>query len=1730
MMMFGRKKEKVNDDTPVIIKKPPVPPKRTIINNDSFQTTLISSSNAITTTTSTTTSVTTNYSSPYTTATVSSNVQFQAGPSNDVSSTSNDVPTSLFGIPKDFGIKDLSLPSLAPVQVKIRKLKLQKGIGGDFGFTIRRVQFPVGTKGELRTVVFAEPTEIHAGPPRPDDIKNGLLPGDQLLEIDGRRVDSLSREELHELVRLAGQTIELVVKAVPELAEFCDRRRGVRDGGDALLLSNIDTNVQSDIPEDQRYWLVHKGGYTLVRLDGLLGDGRAKIHVAGQSMVVDSTDIDRANPSRLDRAPDVAHLPYINETSAVHLLRQRIGSNLQYSNAGSQSLLCVTSIDGVETAAQERLVHLFKGCRRGQMPAHIYATAQQVYRNLQMTGLAQSVVLTGATGSGKSTQLRNLVHYLSSVAGWTKALTFDKLALVLGVLEAFGHCATPLHTDSTRFVHLFSLGFDKVAALKSARVQACLLESDRVHRRPDGESSFHVFYYLWEGADGALREKLQLDSIENPTIRPFHRTAEREKAKEAFNHLLGALVELGFDEVRMQAVLSVLSAILHLHAAGSTPGSAQKAMFLRTKHAQIAAGLLGVSVEDLTQAVFRGKSPSTQVNLNSVTNRLAITSRGPDGPEALVAFASSLYQELFIVVLEQLNKALASNTTCTFISVLDYPGSTFHSEWVEGARATLGLNDLVFNYINERVAELFHDASFTEPQEVYSREQVDVHVEKPVQSPHDMNRLLDQKQQLLTCTDIDRRSEERRGLMAILEEESMFPGATDDSLLERLFVHLGDESKLIRRGTRSRQIILNHAMGAYPVTYNIEGWVKQAQPCESTGVVRPLLTSSKSENVGALFTIPQQTADMSKLRRATQVAQMELAAKRAPSGFLAYINSQIDYVFSSLRRAPRSHFVHCVQPTAAMRTASDIVDVPFMRSQMRSVLLIDSIRANNRGFPERVPFRDFRRRFGCLVEENASSLDEALDDRTAVARILEKMDIHQHRYRLGMSQVLLASDVLTELEDRRELSLSGFVTALQRECRRHLAQKWIQRRRVLETAIRCIQKNGCAYMKVREWQWWKLYTRVVPLLAATRSDQNNSEWEARLRQLEKHLSDMRASKNLAEEKVEELEETLARETQSAQETASALERETQARIQLERRLEKWRDGGMGDDVISRVSSSAQLESEDREKKSEIVRMKEMEEQARVKAQRAIAQLQDVEAELNKVRARNEILEKKQDQFDQSVGTVEKQLHEMKTEKEAIEKEKEEHQMNSSRRANEIMTLKNELTDIRTVVSRLRREAEERDGNISSSDEAAVLQKEKRDLEQKIREQEEEMDDLAGQNHLLQQSVTRLEMGAERLKTDLGRESNARETEIDELRAQYQRRLRGMEDQLADAQDKHQTLQAENRLLETRLRKNDITTHNFELSGGHYRRELRKALALLADTQALLAHERESAPSQALIRQLREQLEDAEAARTSALKSRHNLESELNEVRALLDQTMVAKNHADERISALLRDRNSGAALVQEKDEQLQSVLKKYKQALQQNQIDHITINDYVEQIADLEKAKAKLECRVNDLESELEFNRIHMVEKHRLVLAEQKIKDTESKVELEAAHKLRLESMVIKLTDEVESLTEQTRELTTARDKEIENVRKTKKESVLLQESIEEWKKRELDAAAKQKTQRDDTERLEEQIKVLQNDQRLSQKRIEALQAALSEGLGEDDDEESDLDERDDLGTGISVL
>lgn len=54
-------------------------------------------------------------------------------------------------------------------------------------------------------------------------------------------------------------------------------------------------------------------------------------------------------------------------------------------------------------------------------------------------------------------------------------------------------------------------------------------------------------------------------------------------------------------------------------------------------------------------------------------------------------------------------------------------------------------------------------------------------------------------------------------------------------------------------------------------------------------------------------------------------------------------------------------------------------------------------------------------------------------------------------------------------------------------------------------AIRIIQRNCSAYLKLRNWQWWRLYTKVKPLLEVTKQEEVLSIKEEELKVVKEKL-------------------------------------------------------------------------------------------------------------------------------------------------------------------------------------------------------------------------------------------------------------------------------------------------------------------------------------------------------------------------------------------------------------------------------------------------------------------------------------------------------------------------------------------------------------------------------------------------------------------------------------------------
>ncbi|KAF1523288.1 Unconventional myosin-XVIIIa, partial [Eudyptula minor] len=727
---------------------------------------------------------------------------------------------------------ELRLPALVPPQPPTpRQLELQRRNTGDFGFSLRRTtMLDRAPDGQVyrRVVHFAEPG---AGT---KDLALGLVPGDRLVEINGRNVENKSRDEIVEMIRQSGEMVQLKVQPILELSELS--RCWLR-GGQGTRRAAWDAKTEEQIAaeeawyETEKVWLVHRDGFSLgdqLRPEegSPLPEGKVKVKLDhdGAILEVEEDDVEKANPPSCDRVEDLASLLYLNESSVLHTLRQRYGGNLLHTYAGP-TMVIINPLSS-PSMYSEKVMHMFKGCRREDTSPHIYAVAQAAYRSMLMSRQDQAVVLLGASGSGKTTNCQHLVQYLTTIAGSTgKVFSAEKWQALYTILEAFGNSSTGMNSNATRFSQIISLDFDQAGQVASASVQTLLLEKLRVAKRPASEATFNVFYYLLACSDSALRTELHFNHLaENNVfgIAPLSKPEEKQKATQQFNKLQAAMKVMGISGDEQKAFWLVLGAIYHLGAAGAT--KAGRKQFARHEWAQKAAYLLGCSLEELSSSIFKHQPKGTLQRSTSFR-------QGPDEPplgdgstgrvrdgggsgwpqgtpgwghsglpwpgpkltalECLEGMAAGLYSELFTLLISLLNRALKSSqhSVCS-VTVVDTPGA--QNPELAGQSRGATFEELCHNYTQERLQLLFHQRTFARELERYKEENIELALADAEPGSSGSVAAVDQPSHQALVRSLAR-TDEARGLLWLLEEEALQPGGNEDTLLERLFSYYGPQ-------------------------------------------------------------------------------------------------------------------------------------------------------------------------------------------------------------------------------------------------------------------------------------------------------------------------------------------------------------------------------------------------------------------------------------------------------------------------------------------------------------------------------------------------------------------------------------------------------------------------------------------------------------------------------------------------------------------------------------------------------------------------------------------------------------------------------------------------------------------------------------------------------------------------------------------------------------------------
>ncbi|XP_066257814.1 unconventional myosin-XVIIIa isoform X5 [Euwallacea similis] len=651
-------------------------------------------------------------------------------------------------------------------------------------------------------------------------------------------------------------------------------------------------------------------------------------------------------------------------------------------------------------------------------------------------------------------------------------------------------------------------------------------------------------------------------------------------------------------------------------------------------------------------------------------------------------------------------------------------------------------------------------------------------------------------------------------------------------------------------------------------------------------------------------------------------------------------------------------------------------------------------------------------------------------------------------------------------------------------------------------------------------------------LAAERLDAETSE---RLR-LEKELSETKHKNKELQQASERLEMELlyaksdlngiAEEDEEGSEGDGVYkQRYERALKELEftkRRLQQQHE----DDLEQLVGLKKQLEKKLADAYEEVEEQRQVVGTWKRKVQKLTGEMNDLKLLLEEQSSRNNLLEKKQRKYDSEAAMLHDELKKEKQAKDRLSREREVYIAEKYSMDSSLADVRLELELKEEKLAALQREFDEITCGGKTEEEVTILRKQKIDCERRLQDQEEELDELAGQVQLLEQAKLRLEMSLESMRKEAKKEAQIREEEVEEARCNAQKKVKALEQQLENEHEERTTLLREKHELERRLQA-AADAERQDRAGDEallhrLKRDLKRTKVLLKDTQAQLERQKAETPGKNMIRQLRNQLEDLECARAIALKTKQSLEQELAEMQLLLDDAHKQKADAEDRANVMLREKTDLQTQVEENEEELAEVLKKYKAAVQQMSVDQMALQEQVCLVSELEVERNHLKEQLAELSTRLETAESMGGASSNLLYkrSELKVKELESKLELEQTTRSRMEVQITRLKETVDKLQN---EITTSRVKEQQaqdQVRKIQRQLREVKEELNKSLAKESEVIIKKKELEKRCETLEAESATARADLRLALKRIDDLQSAiqgeLEDGISNESDSEDD--------------
>ncbi|XP_011647031.1 myosin heavy chain, muscle isoform X2 [Pogonomyrmex barbatus] len=839
-----------------------------------------------------------------------------------------------------------------------------------------------------------------------------------------------------------------------------------------------------------------KEGYLLGEIKATKGDIVSVGLPGGETKQFRKDQLSQVNPPKFEKAEDMADLTYLNEASVLHNLKQRYYAKLIYTYSG---LFCV-AINPYKRfpVYTHRCAKLYRGKRRSEVPPHIFAISDGAYVNMLTNSENQSMLITGESGAGKTENTKKVIAYFATVGASTKkekddptqkkGSLEDQVVQTNPVLEAFGNAKTVRNDNSSRFGKFIRIHFGPSGKLAGADIETYLLEKARVISQQALERSYHIFYQMMSGSVKGLKEMCLLSNNINDyyfvsqgktTIPGLDDGDELFVTDQAFD-------VLGFTQEEKDDIYKITAAVMHMGGMKfKQRGREEQAEADGTEEGERVAKLLGCDCADLYKNLLKPRI--------KVGNEFVTQGRNKDQVTYSVgAMSKAMFDRLFKWLVKKCNETLDTKQKRQhFIGVLDIAGFEifdFNS-----------FEQLCINFTNEKLQQFFNHHMFVLEQEEYTREGIEW-------------AFIDFGMDLVACIDL---IEKPMGILSILEEESMFPKATDKTFEEKLNNnHLGKSPNYLKPkppkpGQQPAHFAIGHYAGNVP--YNITGWLEKNKDPLNDTVVDQFKKSNNKLLVEIFADHPGQSGD------AGGGGGGKGGRGKKGGGFSTVSSSyreQLNNLMTTLR-ATQPHFVRCIIPNELKQPG--VIDSHLVMHQLTCNGVLEGIRICRKGFPNRMVYPDFKLRYKILAP---AAVDKAKEPKDAAAAILESTGLDADMYRLGHTKVFFRAGVLGQMEELRDERLGKIVSWMQAYIRGYLSRKEYKKLQEQRLALVVVQRNLRKYLQLRTWPWWKLWQKIKPLLNVTRIEDEMAALEEKARKaqeafekeekLRKELEDMNA--------------------------------------------------------------------------------------------------------------------------------------------------------------------------------------------------------------------------------------------------------------------------------------------------------------------------------------------------------------------------------------------------------------------------------------------------------------------------------------------------------------------------------------------------------------------------------------------------------------------------------------------